>query len=163
VTARSRIKARTRGAATAAAGVSWLALVAATTVGVESLHRIRADVSVAGALAVSDVGYRLIVQSYAPESFAGNDLPDRRARPLASTQRAVTREELARGVAVDVLGLNETARNAPVIVAWVERGKPDLEFDALRARPSNDAVYGVAAAGEQALATAVVLSRRRTA
>jgi hypothetical protein len=53
--------------------------------------------------------------------------------------------------------------SAPVIVAWVERGKPDLEFDALEARPSNDAVYGVAAAGEQALATPVVLSRRLTA
>jgi hypothetical protein len=158
------MRARARGAVKAAAGVSWLALVAATTVGVESLHRVRAAVSVdARALAASgsDSSYRLIVQSYAPESFGGSDLPALRARPLASTQRAVTRDELARGVAVDVLGVSATGPGAPVIVAWIERGKPDLEFDALEARPSNDAVYGVAAAGEQALATPIVLSRRR--
>ena len=154
--------ARARGAAKAAAGVSWLALVAATTVGVESLHRVRAAVSVDARALASDVGYRLVVQSYAPESFVGNDLPAHGARPLGSIQRAVTREELARGVAVEVLGVSAAGRNAPVIVAWVERGKPDLEFDALRARPSNDAVYGVAATGEQALATSVVLTRRRT-
>ena len=157
------MSARAREAAKAAAG-SWLALVAATTVGIGALHRVRAAVSVdTRALGTSDVGYRLIVQSYAPESFGASDLPAQRARPLASTQRAVTREELARGVAVDVLGVSAIAGNAPVIVAWVERGKPDLEFDALEARPSQDAVYGVAAAGEQALATPVVLSRRRSA
>jgi hypothetical protein len=133
-------------------------------VGVESLHRVRAAVSVdARALAASDVGYRLVVQSYAPESFGANDLPTQGARPLGSIQRAVTREELARGVAVEVLGLSAAERSGHVIVAWVERGKPDLEFDALRARPSNDAVYGVAASGEQALATPVVLTRRRSA
>ena len=32
---------------------------------------------------------------------------------------------------------------APVIVAWIEHGAPDLELDALRARPSRGAVYGV--------------------
>ena len=164
MTARSRITARARGAAKAAAGASWLALVAATTVGIGSLHRVRAAVSAdTRALGTSNVGYRLIVQSYAPESYGTNELPALRARPLASTQRAVTREELARGVAVDVLGVSATGGSAPVIVAWVERGKPDLEFDALEARPSVDAVYGVAATGEQALATPVVLSRRRAA
>ena len=158
------MSARARGAAKAAAGASWLALVAATTVGIGALHRVRAAVSVdARTLGTSDVGYRLIVQSYAPESFGASDLPGQRARPLASTQRAVTRQELARGIAVDVLGVSAAAGDAPVIVAWVERGKADLEFDALEARPSQDAVYGVAAAGEQALATPVVLSRRRSA
>jgi hypothetical protein len=29
-------------------------------------------------------------------------------------------------------------------VAWIEHGAPDLELDALRARPSRGAVYGVA-------------------
>jgi len=162
VTARFRMTARARGAAKAAAGASWLALVAATTVGVGSLHRVRAAVSAdARQLAGSDVTYRLIVQSYAAESFGANELPVQRARPLASTQRAVTREELARGVAVDVLGVSATGDHAPVIVAWVEQGKPDLEFDALEARPSQNAVYGVATTGEQALATPVVLSKRR--
>ena len=158
--ARSRVKATARGAAKAAAGVSWLALVAATTVGVGSLHRVRAAVSVdARKLGRSDVGYRLVVQSYAPDSFRVGDLPVVRARPLGSTQRAVTREELERGIAVDVLGVSASSADAPVIVAWVERGKPDLEFDALEARPSNDAFYGVAAAGSVE-ATPVVLSRR---
>jgi hypothetical protein len=167
VKARSRIRATARGAAKAAAGASWLALVAATTVGVGSLSRVRAAVSVdARKLSRSDVGYRLIVQSYAPESFGigARDLPALRARPLASTQRAVTREELARGVAVDVLGVSSMGESSPVIVAWVERGRPNLEFDALEARPNDDAVYGVAAAGiESTQATPVVLSRRRVA
>jgi hypothetical protein len=162
VKARSRVRATARGAAKAAAGASWLALVAATTVGVGSLHRVRAAVSAdARTLARSDVGYRLIVQSYAPDSFrvGSSDLPALRARPLASTQRAVTREELARGIAVDVLGISAASNDAPVIVAWVERGRPDLEFDALEARPNVDAVYGVAETGESS-ATPVILSRR---
>jgi hypothetical protein len=162
VTSRSRMKASTR-AAKAAAGVSWLALVAATTVGVGSLHRVRAAVSAdARSLGSSDVGYRLVVQSYSPESFAvgPRDLPSQKARPLASTQRAVTREELARGVAVDVLGVSASAGTAPIIVAWVERGRPDLEFDALEARPSEDAVYGVAAGAESGPATPIVLKHR---
>ncbi|HEX6767600.1 MAG TPA: hypothetical protein VF103_19005 [Polyangiaceae bacterium] len=160
--ARSGIRATARGAARAAASVSWLALVAATTVGVESLHHVRAAVSAdARHLGRSDVGYRLIVQSYSPESFraGAKNLPGLRARPLASTQRAVTREELARGIAVDVLGVSASGGAAPIIVAWVERGKPNLEFDALEAKPSNDAMYGVASVGE-ARATPVVLSRR---
>ncbi|HEX6275699.1 MAG TPA: hypothetical protein VFZ53_21810 [Polyangiaceae bacterium] len=165
MTTRTSVKARARGAAkVAAASASWLALVAATTVGVGSLHRVRAAVTVdARQLGGADVAYRLVVQSYAPESFGSSELPAQRARPLASTQRAVTRDELARGVAVDVLGVSASEGDAPVIVAWVERGKPDLEFDALEARPSHDAVYGVATTGEQTTATPIVLSRRRTA
>jgi hypothetical protein len=143
--------------------VSWFALVAATTIGAGALHHVRAAVSAdARALEASEVGYRLVVQSYAAESFlTGARLPTVHARPLASTQRAVTREELARGVAVDVVGVSATDDRAPVIVAWVERGKPNLEFDALRARPSQDAVYGVAF-GESAPGspTPVVLSRK---
>lgn len=159
MTVRSRTTSTSRGAKTAAR-VSWFALVAATTLG-GALHHVRAAVSAdTRTLGVSEVGYRLIVQSYAPESFGTGALPTVHARPLASTQRAVTREELARGVAVDVVGVTASDR-APVIVAWVERGQPNLEFDALRARPSQDAVYGVALGeGEPGSATPVVLSRR---
>jgi hypothetical protein len=157
----SRIRAGALGAAQAAAGVSWLALVAATTIGLGSLHRVRAAVTVdAKKLARSDVGYRLVVQSYAPETFASGAFPGPHARPLGSTQRAVTREELARGIAVDVLDLNASAGSAPVIVAWVEGGKPDLEFDALEARPGESAVYGVGHGLDQSRAVAVVLSKR---
>lgn len=162
VTARPKPKTTSRGASTAAR-VSWFALVAATTLGAGAVHHVRAAVSAdTRSLAVSEVGYRLIVQSYAPESFGSGarGLPTVHARPLASTQRAVTREELARGIAVDVVGVS-TSDRAPVIVAWVERGKPNLEYDALRARPSQDAVYGVALGeGEPGSETSVVLTRR---
>ena len=161
MTARPRTTTTSRGA-TAAARVSWFALVAATTIGAGA-HHVRAAVSAdTRTLGVSDIGYRLIVQSYAPESFGAGarGLPTVHARPLASTQRAVTREELARGIAVDVVGVS-TSERSPVIVAWVERGKPNLEFDALRARPGQDAVYGVALGeGEPGSETPVVLSRR---
>jgi hypothetical protein len=47
----------------------------------------------------------------------------------------------------------------PVVVAWVERGVPNLEFDALRARPTEGAVVGVTRSSK-ASGTRVVLSRR---
>jgi hypothetical protein len=31
-----------------------------------------------------------------------------------------------------------------VVVAWIEQGPPDLEYDALGARPHDDAYYGTA-------------------
>jgi len=49
-------------------------------------------------------------------------------------------------------------------VAWVERGRANLDFDALEARPTADAFYGVAAtAKELSVATPVVLKRHRSA
>ncbi len=162
----TQMKATVLGVVPSARAVSWLALVAATTAGVGLVHRVRAAVSAdIRALGRSEIGYRLIVQSYAPESLGSRELPTLRARPLASSQRAVTVEELQRGVRVELLGVTSTGDAMPVIVAWVERGRPDLEFDALEARPSKDAVYGVAAAAtsEPAQATPIVLSRRRAA
>jgi hypothetical protein len=139
-------KSRPRRRMVSKAGVSWMALLAATTVGIGSVHRVRAAVSAdPSKLGGSDRGYRLIVQSYARSSLGNGQLPRLREKPLASTQRAITPEELARGVAVDVLGLSEQ-QEAPVIVAWVESGRPDLDFDALDARPDADAFYGVAVA-----------------
>lgn len=79
------------------------------------------------------------------------------ARPLASAQRSVTPEELARGVAVDVVDVGEAANDSAVIVAWLERGSADLDFDARRARPSRDAYIGVAAAHREE--ARVVLSK----
>jgi len=104
-------------------------------------------------------GYRLIVQSYPRSSVAVGALPAERARPLASTQRAITREELARGISVDVLGVGAAgSQEAPVIVAWVEHGRPDLEFDAFEARPGADAFCGVSVASGDA--SEIVLGRR---
>lgn len=147
----------------AAAGASWMALLAATTLGVGSLHKVRAEVSaqISGAEDARE-GYRLIVQSYPRESLAQGDLPSARVRPIGSAQRAITLEELAAGVSVDVVGLGEGTSEAPVVVAWVERGKPDLEFDALQARPSEGAFYGVATANTADRTGAqVVLSKRK--
>jgi hypothetical protein len=137
-------------------------LLAATTLGVGTVQRVRAAVSAdPRRLVESPNGYRLIVQSYAQSSFAAGELPAERARPLASTQRAITREELARGISVDVLGVGaSSAHEAPIIVAWVERGRPDLEFDAFEARPSADAFCGVAVASGDS--SEVVLGRRVT-
>jgi len=161
-----RPKNRSRSAGPA--GVSWVALVAATTLGVGGVQRVRAAVSAdPRELGHSRDGYRLIVQSYAPSSLGSGQLPAGRARPLASTQRAITPEQLARGISVDMLELEQSATpapEAPVIVAWVEQGRADLDFDGLQARPAADAFYGVATPGPSApvTGTPVVLRRRVT-
>jgi hypothetical protein len=149
---------------TAATSASWMALLAATTIGLGNIQRVRADVSanIHAPGEASAEGYRLIVQSYRRASLVQGDVPRANVRPLASAQRAITLEELAHGVSVDVVGMGETPAEESVVVAWVERGKPDLEFDALRARPSADALYGTAdAQAVEAKRAQVVLSRRR--
>jgi hypothetical protein len=145
-TAKKARGTRSSVVSSAAAGASWMALLAATSLGAVSVERMRAEVSAQDVAAATSAGYRLIVQSYARESVRGDQLPGASHRPLASAQRAVTAEELALGVAVDVLQIDQmkAGEQAPVIVAWIEHGAPDLEFDALRARPSRSAVYGVA-------------------
>jgi hypothetical protein len=101
-----------------------------------------------GSDAVSE--YRLIVQSYSPANIV-DGVPRAHARPLASAQRSVTAEELSQGVAVDVVELGGHDTDSPVLVAWLERGAADLDFDGRRARPRRDAFRGVASAkSEQA-------------
>jgi len=140
-------KSRSSVVGPAAASASWMALLAATSLGSVSVERMRAQVSAHDLAAPSHAGYRLIVQSYAPSSVTAHQLPGANHRPLASAQRAVTAEELARGISVDVLQIDQAVGGrAPVIVAWIEHGEPDLELDALRARPAANAVYGVARA-----------------
>jgi hypothetical protein len=107
---------------------------------------------VKGEMALEDGrNYRLIVQSYDDaNASSGGD----RHRPLASTQRAVTPAELREGVRVGLLEFRQDRRVAdasvvgsratPVVVAWVEEGKPDLELDGLRARPRPDSMRGSA-------------------
>jgi hypothetical protein len=145
--------------------VSWVALLAATALGVAGVQRVRAAVSADPKdLGQSRDGYRLIVQSYAPSSLGTGQLPGGRSRPLASTQRAVTSEQLARGISIDMLGLEATAPSsseAPVIIAWVERGGADLDFDGFEARPAADAFYGIATSTNTVTPTAtpVILKR----
>ena len=144
----------------AAAGASWMALLAATSLGAVSVERMRAEVSAQDLAAATSAGYRLIVQSYASKSVAANQLPGANHRPLASMQRAVTAEELAHGIAVDVLQIDERSDEQAVIVAWIEHGAPDLELDALRARPSRGAVYGV---GQSTAGSAQIVLRQLAA
>jgi len=125
---------------------SWMALVAATTIGLSAVSRLRAEVSVRphelGGEAVGE--YRLVVQAYTPANMVGG-VPAAHARPLASAQRSVTPDELTAGVAVDVVELGDRADSSAVLVAWLERGTADLDFDGRKARPSRGAYVGAAA------------------
>jgi len=122
---------RRRAAATAG---SWLALLAAATLG-DGASTVHAEVRADG---VREGAYRLVVQSY---DRAGA------ARPVGSLQRAVTADELRNGVHVNLVelrGAQASAAAKPVIVAWIEAGEPDLEFGGLTARPQPGSSYGVA-------------------
>jgi hypothetical protein len=117
-----------------------MALLAATTLG-DAAATVQAEVHADG---LSDGPYRLVVQSY--EQQAGR-LPGEDARPIGSLQRAVTADELQLGVRVSLIELREPpARGptSPTVVAWIESGKPDLEFDGRKARPRAGSVYGIA-------------------
>ncbi|MCC6217803.1 MAG: hypothetical protein IT376_23290 [Polyangiaceae bacterium] len=131
----SKPRSRTRSVV---AGGSWLALVASTTMGIAAAARVRAEVQ-ARIAAGDDAPLRLVVQSFA------QDLRGAAGRPVASVQREVTREELARGVAVDLLQLG-AEEAAGTVVAWVEPGRADLTLDGLSAVPGDGAWVGRSAA-----------------
>ncbi len=142
-----------RSARTAAAG-SWLALLAATTLG-DAADTLRAEVKAAGLAGAGT--YRLVVQSY---DATGHD-----ARPVGSVQRAVSAEELRHGVNVNLVGLRQAAQlqeqaQSPMVVAWIEAGEPDLEFDGRKARPSPGSVYGVVKRGSTQGVVQISLDRR---
>ncbi len=148
-------------AARVAAGASWAALVAAAALGEDRFSHVRAKIVGDGRLGAGEqtptTGYRLVVQSYPRTSVTRTSVPSVRAKPLGSLQRAITPDELDDGIAVDIVHWGVELGADPVVVAWVEPGVPDLEFDGLRARPPADAWYGFAdPAGAGAL---VVLKR----
>ena len=131
----------------AASSASWMALLAATTLGSADFDLLRAEISAEpGIQTDDDEGYRLVVHSYARDSVDA-DGPQKFARPSASAQRAITPAELQNGVAVDLVSVDEPVED-PVIVAWLERGQPNLEFDALAARPTAEAWVGSASRAE---------------
>jgi hypothetical protein len=146
-----------RGVRTAAAG-SWLALLAGTTFG-DAANTLRAEVRADG---LSDAdNYRLVVQSY---DAADGPIPGRHSRPIGSMQRAVTAEELRLGVRVNLLELRPGVSDAngvrPMVVAWVEAGEPDLEFDGRTARPQPGDVYGVVKRDARQAAVRISLNRK---
>lgn len=153
-------RAATVVASSAAVGASWMALVAATTMGLGHVDRVRAEVSADTAkLGVGSGRYRLVVQSYARESVSADSLPSSRQKPLASAQRSVTAEELSRGVAVDVLRVGEQLDPSQVIVAWIEQGEANLEFDGAEARPGAHSLYGASESREFGSARVVLKPR----
>jgi hypothetical protein len=144
-------KQTTRHSRSAAAG-SWLALLAATTLG-DAAGTVRATVRADG---LSNGGrYRLVVQSY--------DQPGPYSRPVGSTQRAVTADELREGVQIDLLELRQKSPalpDEPLVVAWIEAEGPDLDFDARTARPARGSVYGLAKRDADQGAVQIQLNRR---
>jgi hypothetical protein len=115
---------------------SWMALLASTTLG-NGADTLRAEVRADGLAEGSQ--YRLVVQSY--------DESGPRAKPVGSVQRAVTGADLRRGVQINLLELRGAgaapANEGAAVMAWIEAGEPDLEFDGRRARPAPGSVYGV--------------------
>ncbi|MBN2192577.1 MAG: hypothetical protein JW751_07145 [Polyangiaceae bacterium] len=136
---------------------SWAALVAATTLGLGAAQPVRTEIKADPSLAAG--AYRLVVHSYRENSVVEGGLPGAGARPIGAVQREVTAEELQRGVNVAVLELERT-EGGTIIVAWVERGVPDLEFGGFRARPGRDAYLGTARSSAAVERAAVVLRRR---
>lgn len=121
----------------AAAG-SWLALLAAATLG-DAADTVRAEVRAEG-LADDGGVYRLVVQSY--DSGTGG-VPGPSLRPVGSAQRAVTADELRQGVQISLIEFRAPSEGEqPLVVAWIEAGQPDLEFDGRTARPGPGSVYG---------------------
>jgi hypothetical protein len=118
---------------------SWLALLAAVTLG-DGADTVRAEVRAHG---VREGAYRLVVQSY---DASDGRVPGRDARPVGSLQRSVTADELQHGVHVSLLELREHASQVerPMVVAWIEAGEPNLEFDGRTARPRPGSMYGLA-------------------
>ena len=127
---------------------SWMSLLASTTLGVDTaaatVHaQVRLDAIDLASLA-DDKSYRLVVQSYDSES------PDAhgRSKPVGSVQRAISKSELRAGVNVALFELRGIAPRSqectrkPIVVAWVEAGQPNLEFDGRMARVPAGAVAG---------------------
>lgn len=110
------------GVTTVHGAESWTSLVA-TTMGLDALGRLRIIVR---AKSVGLERGRLVVQAFAK---AGAE-----ARPLASAQRAVSRDDLFTGVEI-TLHPNDASTTGHHVLAWIEPGEPDLEYDGLRAKP----------------------------
>lgn len=128
--------------------------------GLGQVDRVRAQVSADTASLGTSGRYRLVVQSYERDSVPSGNMPNARQKPLASAQRSVTAEELSRGVAVDVLRVGESLGDSQVIVAWIEQGEANLEFDGAEARPSAAALYGASDSRDVGAARVVLKPRR---
>ncbi|HEU4532886.1 MAG TPA: hypothetical protein VFS00_02165 [Polyangiaceae bacterium] len=126
----------------AAPAPSWFALLASSTLGETAGESTSARIRSPRAKR-SRGPMRLVVQAYAPEDAPGG-APRPGARPYTYAQRRVTAGELRRGVHVDLVDLSGFGirPETPHVVAWVERGEPDLNFDGRGARPRANSWVG---------------------
>jgi hypothetical protein len=159
---RAKEKARQPGTKrrAVAESASWLALVAATSLGIAHAETVRAEIKLPPEALESGGRYRLIVQSYDTLGRASL-IPS--GRPRASTQRTITPADLINGVRIDLveLGEEEAFPGQRRVVAWVEPGEANLEFDARRAKPMPGSFYGVAPSGNDTTdSVEIVLDRR---
>ena len=142
-----------------AESASWLALVAATSLGIPYAETVRAEIKLPPEALESGGRYRLIVQSY---DTLGRPSLIPVGKPRASTQRTVTPADLVDGVRIDLIELGEEdARSERRVIAWVEPGEANLEFDARRAKPTPGSFYGVSPSGNETNESVeIVLDRR---
>jgi hypothetical protein len=121
---------------------SWFALLASSTLGENAVASTSTRIQPMR-VKRSRGPMRLVVQAYAPED-APDGAPRPGARPYTYAQRRVTAGELRRGVHVDLVDLSGAGARpeAPHVVAWVERGEPDLNFDGRGARPRANSWVG---------------------
>jgi hypothetical protein len=143
-----------------AESASWLALVAATSLGIPHAETVRAEIKLPPEALESGGRYRLIVQSYDTLGRASL-IPS--GRPRGSTQRTITPADLVDGVRINLieLGDEEASRSQRRVIAWVEPGEANLEFDARRAKPMPGSFYGVAPSGDETNdSVEIVLDRR---
>jgi hypothetical protein len=131
-----------------AESASWLALVAATSLGIAHAETVRAEIKLPPEAFETGGRYRLIVQSY---DTLGRPSLIPAGKPRASTQRTVTAADLVDGVRIDLieLGDEEASRSDRRVIAWVEPGEANLEFDARRAKPMPGSFFGVAPTGKE--------------
>jgi hypothetical protein len=108
---------------------SWMSLLTSLTLGAGA-GAVRAQLRAVDVHPAKQL--RLVVQTYDP----------REGRALGAIQRAVTPRELEQGLAIDIPHMS--AGEEPYVVAWVERGEPNLEHDGLDARPQKGSLVGFA-------------------
>jgi hypothetical protein len=122
---------------------SWLALLAATTLGAGGFDHLRVRVRTRSSLpGDGHDSWRLVAQSYRPSDLDLDGRPVQGTRPLSSVQRAVTREDLDDAVVLDLVAVNQPLSFGASVIAWVEPGFADLDFDGLTVRPPVCALFG---------------------
>ncbi|MEO8878505.1 MAG: hypothetical protein ABI461_23150 [Polyangiaceae bacterium] len=136
---------------------SWMALVAATTLGPNAVAgTLRAQVK--AQVPQNGDSYRLVVHSY--DAARDGEVPFN-AKPVGSAQMSVTAMDLERGVDVNLVEVRSQGKtgSAPMVVAWLESGKPDLDFDGREARPNDQSIVGKGRADSDYVALTLSPSR----